>query len=375
MAAPSPVPDKSQFWSTMVEWAGYLNTWHANNPGAGLGNVYYDGQMCAWRVRDYTGSSAWDTFVQRTWQAYVPEYVVANNGGVQGFRNFTNGPLEDVLRGTSRSAQSLSAIGLMLQNGAYAAGGDMTSQELSRETALALICHIDYVRAGGTLSAAQQTRKAYLVDKALGHIDQWAVSFTAPYFRPFMGAHTAKALIEYHEFGGGGADARVVPALANLAAYTRSSCWRATAGAWGAGQSFAYTDRVVESGGTESAPDLNIFVCPYFGWLWWQTGDTKYRSWGDEAWSGGVPVYSGSAAVSGAFLGTRSASNPAGKQYNQQLFWGPRYIEWAESEPVGSGGGGGDPVTPPPTPVPPSGGGGGGGAYRSLRVSRRLVSF
>lgn len=373
MAAPAPIPLKTQYWDYMVEWAGYLNTWHGNNPGQGLGNVYYDGQRCAYRVRDYTGSSAWDTFVQRTWQAYVPEYVIANNGGVQGFRNFTNGPLEDVLRGTSRSAQSLTAIGLMLANGAYCAAGDMTSQELSRETALALICHIDHVRAGGTLSGAQVTRRDYLLAKALGHIDQWAVSFSAPYFRPFMGAHTAKALIEYFEFVA--EDARILPALANLAAYTRSSCWRAAAGAWGVGQAFAYTDRVVESGGTETAPDLNVFVIPYFGWLWKYTGDAKYRTWGDEAWVGGVPTYSGAAAVSGAFLGTRSAANPAGKQYDQQLFWGPRYIEWGESVPVGSGGGG---TTPPPSPVPPTtigGAGGGGGAFESLRVSRRAVSF
>lgn len=362
MAAPPPVPDKAQYWSMGEEWAGYLSTWHANNPGNGLGQVYYDQERVAYYIRDYTGSSAFDAFVQRAWQAYVPEYVIANNGGVQGFRNFTNGPLEDVLRGTSRSAQSLSAIGLMLQNGAYVANGDMISQELSRETALALICHIDHVRAGGTLSAAQVTRRDHLFEKCLGHIDQWAVSQTAPYFRPFMGAHTAKALIAYHEHVS--ADARIVPALATLAAHTRTTCWVS------ADQAFRYTDRVHESGGTESAPDLNIFVCPYFGWLWKQTGEQQYRTWGDQAFSGGVPVYSGNAAVSGTYLGSRSAANPAGKQYNQLFFWGPRYIEWAESEPLNTGGGPTNPPVTPGTPVPP---GGGGRVFRSLRVSRRLV--
>ena len=342
MGAVTPVPLKAQYWSMMVEWAGYVSAYIGTNAGSALGHVYYDGQMCAYRVRDYTGDSAWDTYVQRAWYEYVPNYVVAFNGGSQGWRVYTNGPAEDVLRGTSRASQSLNGMTLLLQNAAYAAAGDMTPQNLSRECALNLISHIDYVRVGGTLTAGQVARRDYLFEKCLGHIDQWAINFTAPYFRPFMGAHTAKALIHYYEHVA--ADFRVVTKLKALAAHTRTTCWKAAAGTWGKGQSFSYTDRDTaafphsdpdyNSGGTETAPDLNIFVVPYFGWLWKVTGLQQYRDWGDEAWSGGVPVYDGPAAIAGAYLGTRSSANPSGKQYDQQLFWGPKYIEWAESTPV-----------------------------------------
>lgn len=60
-------------------------------------------------------------------------------------------------------------------------------------------------------------------------------------------------------------------------------------------------------------------------------GLTKWRTRGDDIFTGGISVYSGATHVSGSYLGTRSGANPAGKQYNQQLYWGPKYIEWAET--------------------------------------------
>ena len=44
----------------------------------------------------------------------------------------------------------------------------------------------------------------------------------------------------------------------------------------------------------------------------------------------GIPVYSGDTHISGAWQGT--SSTPAMKQINQQTYWAPQGIIWAESE-------------------------------------------
>jgi len=73
-----------------------------------------------------------------------------------------------------------------------------------------------------------------------------------------------------------------------------------------------------------------MLVAPIFGWLWSQTGNIVWRQRGDLIFVGSISVYSGAEHISGSWFGTRDASNPKGKQINQQLYWGPRYIEWGE---------------------------------------------
>lgn len=329
-----PVPNKAEYWAYMSEWAGYLNDWFiANNHPAndgGLANTYYDGEMCAYRLKDHFGTTDYDNFIQEGFDAYTTYYVIPNSGSVQGYRNFTDGEREDVIRATSRAVDALSAINLQLLNGSYVASGDVSDSLLSRECAYALECHINAELAGVVLSAPQLARREQLKTWALGHIDQWAINFTAPYFRPFMGALTAKALIAYYT--NVAVDASIVSKLKTLADYAWSTCWRSTTGTWGAANSFSYTDRIVtDPSDIETQPDLNILIAPWWGWLYYMNQGAAYRVNGDSIFSGGVPVYDGAAHVSGAYLGTRSAVNPAGKQYDQQLFWGPQYIVWAEN--------------------------------------------
>jgi len=358
-----PVPSKATYFAYLVEWAGYLKTWYENNnvppSDQGLANAFYDLESSAFKIRDHTGNATWDPWIQSAFDAYVTYYVLPNNGAVQGFRNFTEGQLEDVLRSTSRSSSALNSIQLQLANGAYVASSseNIAVSTFSREVAYGLLTHINAERAGILLTGPQLARRSQLLDFALGHIQQWAVNYSAPYYRPFMGGITAKALIAY--FTHVAEDSRIVPAIKTLADYTWSSCWKANSGAWGQGNSFLYTDRVlpnnVEPQDGFTHPTLNMLIAPMFGFVWWRTGIQQYRTQGDAIFLGGLPNYSGGFHVSGSDLGTQSPTNPYGKQYNQQLFWGPDYITWAESDPVvgqtnptGNGGGG-------------AGGGGGGG--------------
>lgn len=333
----APVPQKATYWAYMIEWAEYIKNWLVanNNPqnDGGLASVYYDGELGAYRVADQVGPSGnYETFINECYKAYVNYYVTPAGGSVSGFRNFTGGQLEDVLRGTSRNAagEALASINAILTNGSYVATGDCSDPGLSRECAYAIQTHINAQRAGITLSGGQLARLAQLKVWSEGHCDAW-INNTAPYFRPFMGALTAQALIMHYTYIG--ADPATITRLADLADYAWASCWKATAGAWGQANSFLYTDR--NTGNIDDLfvqPDLNMLIAPWWGWLYYIGAGAGYRTDGDLIFEGGVPVYSGASHISGSYLGPRnSESYPSGKQYFQQLFWGPLYIQWAEA--------------------------------------------
>lgn len=345
MAQP-PVPYKSQYWANVSTAASWLATYlqSHNHPASddGLARVYYDCQMGAFRLRDYSGDAAWDTLVQEAFDAYISYYVAPNNGGVQGFRLFTDGPLEDVLRNTARKTTALSAINLMLTGAAGITNDDYSTAPYSRECAYALITHINAERAGVTLSLSQKSRRAQLYSWALGHLDTWGAGNTL--MKPFMVGLTAKALTHYHQYVD--ADAAIATKLAAVEDYLWSSCWLAGS------KAFKYADRSFTDANdpgweltyANPQPDLNLLISPLYGWLWYRTGTQKYRDRHDLIFEGGVT----GTQSNGSF---GNSNNPLGKQINQQLYWGPLGIAWAESDPVTSGGGGG---------------GGGGGSARSV---------
>lgn len=333
----APVPQTASYWAYLIEFAGYIKDWLVanNNPqnDGGLATVYYDGELGAYYISDFVGPSGnYETFINECYKAYVNYYVQPAGGSVSGFRNFTGGQLEDVLRGTIRNAsgEAYNSIVSILTNGSYVAIGDCTDPALSRECAYAIKAHINAQRAGVSLSGAQLARLAQLKIWSEGHCDAW-INNTAPYFRPFMGALTANALIEHYTYIG--ADPATITRLADLADYAWASCWKSTAGAWGQANSFLYTDRTgFNPEDAFVAPDLNNLISPWWGWLYYVGAGVTYRTNGDLIFQGGIPVYSGASHIGGAYIGPRNSDQfPSGKQYFQQLYWGPKYIQWAEA--------------------------------------------
>jgi hypothetical protein len=199
-------------------------------------------------------------------------------------------------------------------------------------------CVYNYIQLGRlkTLSAPQISRRDFCFEDLFRIVDWWH-NKTASYFRPFMCALVSRSLIAYYEYVS--KDVRIIPALVKLAALVTEQYIPAVKACY-------YTDR---EGGLawwsagaldrdpNGVPDLNQLISPLFGWLWKMTADPKYRSMGDDLFTGGISVYAGASYQSGAYLGTRSSSNPAGKQYDQQYDWGKRYLEWAETTPTVSG--------------------------------------
>jgi hypothetical protein len=180
-------------------------------------------------------------------------------------------------------------------------------------------------------------------------MQKWA-AYDVQYCRPFMMGLTCKALIDYYYYVS--QDTIIIDRIRAGLDYIWDSCWKATAGAWGRANAFTYTDRPTDqmfplTHRTSQAldqftqPDLNMIVCPAFGWMYHVTGESKWRTRGDQIFTGSIPIYNGNVGVSGADLGQPN-QYVSGKRHNQQLYWGPKYFLWAE----------GQVATAPPDPDP-----------------------
>lgn len=315
-------------------WLGYLAESLATGSGlsadAKLLNTYYDALEAFWKAYDKTGDATYLNYLDRAQAAYATYYVDPNNGNVPGYWSFTHGLKQEYLRRADSAART--SLVSLSTNAAYHRDTPDTTAELeddllSRENAYAGMAHINAELCG----EARRSRLTTLKDNALSQIDQWCTSLTAGYFRPFMGALTARFLIYYYTYIE--ADPAIVTALATMGDYMHSTCWV------GASSSWTYTDRNVGSTDPvdlDPQPDLNLLIVPYLGWLWWQTGDQKWKDRGDAAFDGGVAVYDQYGFwVSGAYLGGMSGTSVNGKHVCQNFVWSDDYLYWRDLEPVG----------------------------------------
>jgi hypothetical protein len=280
--------------------------------GAWDGNLwYYDGARVIHQVQAYTQDPSWAACADQILKVYRDQVVMPANGGVPGYRIFTQGLREQYV--ATRDPLSLQAIELLVTRGAYAARDPKstllwTSQcRRSREVAYNIESLLDGQALGTKLPYG--TPPDPYVDSAIVHVNQmigWLKDQTAPNpceeqgdgYKPFMMALTAEALIKVHAKTG---DPRIAPLLKEVALLTWQHAWDPAAGA------FYY-----ESNRKGPAPDLNLLIAPLYGWLYQQTNDTRFIAMGDEIFRQGVAK---------GYLGQ-------GKQYSQNYRWSFDYIKW-----------------------------------------------
>jgi len=334
MAQPA-VANKAAWWSKLIDFAGYHKTnLHNNandgNSDLGLFHQYYDGAASAFKILDYTSDSAtWTPLVNYFRTAWNTYYVLPNNGGVTGFRKFTHGNLEDVLRNNSFKTESLNAMNLIAANGAYSASGDVSPKQaqvpLDRECAYSLETFINLGRARA-LTPTETARRDQLFEWCLAHLDSYT-NGVALYMKFFMAGLVCRALVDY--WGYVAQDARIPTKIKAVCDYAWGF-WDSVKGAW------PYADKPTgEPDDGYYYADTNMLLAPAFAWIWYQRGIEDYRTRANTIFQASIPVYSNSdnTWVSGAYVGT--AANPLGKQWNQQLYWGPKLITWLESDPLG----------------------------------------
>jgi hypothetical protein len=159
-----------------------------------------------------------------------------------------------------------------------------------------------------TVGQPHRARLDDLVTQAIGHLDQWFVSKTAPYLQPFMAGLTMEALIQYNTAVGG--DSRILPAIQSAADSMWSHNWLPQ------NQSFQYIDRDLGgAGGPTPASDLNMLIAPAYAWMYHQTGNPMYQQEADAIFKGGVQ----DAYLDGA------------KQFNQNYLFAFDFLTWRNS--------------------------------------------
>jgi hypothetical protein len=269
--------------------------------------VYYDAAQVFDQIARYTGDSRWYAAMADAVYIYRDRWVLAltTPGGVSGYWNFTTGLRMDYER--TGNAVSKNAVALVSQFAAYAQDGVPLSStqplSLSREVAYAIRSYIDAELVG----APRRARRADLVTQAYGHIQQFVdkTQWGTMQVSPFMMGLTSYVLIKDWEQTH---DARLIPALQQLADFLWSEAWVASA----EGMKYGLNPNATTDSSPIPAPDLNNLIAPLYGFLWAQTGDTKYRDEGDALFAG---------AAKYAYL-------DGNKQFDQNYQFSFDYVAW-----------------------------------------------
>ncbi len=285
-----------------------------------LGSTYYDLIRVMYQIQNYTGDPSWGLCAAVGREIYRDRYVMPNNAGVPGYWNFTTGLRMDFEH--TGDALSKNAAILLSTNAAYAA--DTTPLDYtvninrSREVAYSILSYIN----AEALGAPPRTRRIDLVNQAYDHLNQWFITQVWQGqdmgFAPFMVAITAQALIRDWEQTH---DARLIPALTMAADYL----WAHALDPTGSSMVYELNPAAVTDGGyLNPAPDLNLIIAPMYAFLYWQTGNTKYRDEADTLFAGGVQR---------AALGDVNSPSLYAKQFNQNYWWSFDYIRWRTIAP------------------------------------------
>lgn len=276
------------------------------------GDVYYDGERVYYQIAAYTGDPTWKYCAGLAEVIYRDGYVFPNSGRAAGYDNFTQGLLLDYQ--LTRDTVSQNAIVLLSQNASFASDGTplewTADASVSREVAYAIMAYLNAEAVG----QPRRARLSDMINQALGHIDQWFISKTAPYVRPFMVGITMQALIQAYDATH---DSRIPNAVKTALDGLMPGMWLPDS------KCFKYTN-VVAADGTgdmSPAPDLNLVIAPAYAWMYYVTGDTKYRDQGDQIFAGGVAN-----AQTWLYLG---------KQFDQSYWWSPAYVTWRRAAQPG----------------------------------------
>jgi hypothetical protein len=263
------------------------------------GDNYYDAIRVYYQIQDATGDGKFAACAERAATEYVDNYLRPNQFKAAGWMIFPHGLLMQYQR--THDEKFKDALIRLSQNASFSTAPlEWTaSTELSREVAYNLEAKL----LAESVGVADRARATQLAEQALGHYDQWFVKRTTTYTRPFMAALTAEALILWYEKT---QDPRVLPALKQGADWMWANMWLSSE------KSFKYTDRKMEHGGEDAAPDLNLLIAPLYGWLYKMTGDKTYCERGDAIFYGGV--------------WSSGLNNP--KHFNQNYRWSFDYLKW-----------------------------------------------
>jgi hypothetical protein len=272
-----------------------------------LAATYYDAQWVFRQIGDYTGNNYWYSCADTARSIYGDNYAVPAGGLIPGYWIFTHGLTQDFLATGNQTSKDIAI--LISKNAAFARDSTPLSStvhvDLSREVAYSVMSYLNAEKLG----EPERPRLNDLVPQIYGHFDQWFISQSAPYIRPFMVSLSSHALIMYYNKT---SDPEVIPTLIMAMDWLWDHTWLPDS------QAFMYTNVWLPSGGQEPAPDLNLLIAPIYAWLYHQTGEVRFKERGDQIFAGGV----------------QQAWLAQGKQFNQNYRMSFSYVEWRMQQPL-----------------------------------------
>jgi hypothetical protein len=289
---------------------------------------YYDGARVYFQMGQYTKDPAWDTCALRIAQQYR-DYVLTNNGGLPGWRVFTQG-LRMAWEKT-RDDRYRQAVVLLAKNSAFANYAVAVEPATIRETAYIAHAYMDAELVG----EPHNPRLDRAIDFLLGHFDQIFLSRTYSIHQVFYDGLAAEALIRYYELT---RDPRIPPTIKTMLDWV-----------WNSGWDKSRFELVINPdpagprcswGCQQYSTDLINFVSPVFAWYWSVTGDPIYQQRGDELFAHSLD----------------QDISYSGKAFSHNYRWSPAAVAWRSSTTDSGTGGCTYRVSPAPTSFPASGG-------------------
>lgn len=313
-------------------------------PSTTYGAWFYDGVMVYYNIENLLKNGKnWEQCRANVKYVYRDNYALTKP--IQTYMMFSQGYYMDYLK-TSDPAD-LELINKF--NGETFSpyhGWYVDVSSLQREVAYVMRNEIYGVALGQNVPVLGQTSafiRDYAEDHVLGMVDQICLSQNAQYWENFMTGLQAEALIQYYNIVN--KDPRIPPAIACLGDYLHANQWQAIdAGSFPYDKYQSKADLSYANGSTSCMNTLNNLISPIYAWLFKMTGNPAYQVEGDAIFSHGVlfdcaPLPSGPAA----YLTFPFGSD--GKNFSQQYYWGPSYVEWRSAPST----------TKTEQPLPPSG--------------------
>ncbi len=313
---------------------------------------YYDATWVFYQIADYTGDSQpWTQYAEFANRWYLNEYLEPNEFKAQGYRRFPHGLLESFERGVG--GVTLSDIELLRDKPAYSfvrflrtTGGH---EVRSREVAYAAQANIIAEKAGAARAIDEGAPTlSHLVPFMGSHMYEWRTkSFEggtgSGRVAPFMVGLTTHALIEFYEWETeNGRDPNTYWHKTFPLAYhdkplqSRSVRWDTILEAIEDTLTYLHDEATMQShpdrrlfvtdedgygafryediGDSNPAPDLNMLIAPSYAWLYFKTGNEKYRGIADKLFG---------SAVQNAYL-------KRGKIFNQNYRRAFEYLQWRQ---------------------------------------------
>lgn len=303
-------------------------------PSTTYGGWFYDGVMVYYNIENLLNNGKdWAQCRANVKQVYRDNYALTKP--IQTFMTFSQGYYMDYLK--TADPADLTLIN-KFNNESYAPyhGVYVDVSYLQREVAYVMRNEIHGVALGQNVPVLGQTSafiRDYAEDHVLGMMDQICLSQNAQYWENFMVGLQAEALLQYYTLAT--RDPRIPPALKCVADFLYKNQWQAiNAGSFPYDKYQWHMNASYANGSTSCMNTLNNLISPMYAWLFMMTGESAYQTEGDAIFSHGAlfdcaPLPTGPAA----YLTFPGFSD--GKNYSQQYYWGPSYVEWRSPPETG----------------------------------------